>query len=188
MICIGRRRCSSRSRPWPEPQHDPPAQQRPEPGPAAAIPARRRCPGHLVAGDGVKLASVPLKLPHRSSSSTHQGRSAVTGQDRRPRSASSEPGTATRGPRNTTISRAVRHTASGAGDLDHPRAPDHLNVRKWWDTRGIPLPEYLRDRLADPAVLHSIATLAFRQSEPPEWPSHQSHHVVPADQPRSEPA
>jgi hypothetical protein len=31
---------------------------------------------------------------------------------------------------------------------------------------GRPLPEYLRERLADPAVLHSIATIAFREDGP----------------------
>jgi hypothetical protein len=53
---------------------------------------------------------------------------------------------------------------------------------------GMSLSEYLRKRLADPAVLHAVATLAFRQSEPPERPSRQNRHAVPADQPRSEPA
>jgi hypothetical protein len=53
---------------------------------------------------------------------------------------------------------------------------------------GMSLSEYLRERLSDPAVLHAIATLAFRQSEPPERPSRRSRHAVPGDQPRSEPA
>ena len=84
---------------------------------------------------------------------------------------------------STTATRAI-----GAGSRERAGAPAGSEVHEWWYAPGISLPEYLGKRLADPAVLHAIATLAFRQAELPAQRSHQSHHAVPADQPRSEPA
>jgi hypothetical protein len=89
---------------------------------------------------------------------------------------------------STTATRAIGAVCPGAGSRERAGAPAGSEVQEWWYAPGISLPEYLGKRLADPAVLHAIATLAFRQAEPPAQRSHQSHHAVPADQPRSEPA
>lgn len=89
---------------------------------------------------------------------------------------------------STTATRAIGAVCAGAGSRERAGAPAGSEVHEWWYAPGISLPEYLGKRLADPAVLHAIATLAFRQAEPPAQRSHQSHHAVPADQPRSEPA